>query len=134
MPRCLSLLIRSECSCALTSAPRIATPVTAPISRLVFVAEAAMPDRSGGTADSADEVIGTTVVPTPRPVSARARASGAYGGLGLRVREVSSSPALNNRQPAKIDQRGPAALVQRPASKDAAIIKVVIGRNTRAIW
>lgn len=70
----------------------------------------------------------------PRPVSARARASGAYGGLGLRVREVSSSPVLNSRQPAEIDQRGLTALVQRPASKDAAIIKAVIGRNTRAIW
>jgi len=76
-------------------------------------------------------VIGTTVVPMPIPVSASASASGAYGGLGLRV---SSRPALNIRQPTTIDQRGPAALVQRPASTEAAIIKVVMGRNTSAIW
>ena len=76
MPRCFSLLVRLDRSCALTSAPRIATPITAPISRLVLVAEAAMPDRAGGTADRAAEVIGTTVAPMPRPVSARAAASG----------------------------------------------------------
>ncbi len=45
--------------------PSTATPMTAPTSRLVLVAEAAIPDRSGGTADSAAEVIGTTVLPTP---------------------------------------------------------------------
>jgi hypothetical protein len=50
--------------------------VTAPISRLVLVAEAAMPDRSGGTADSADEVIGTTVVPMPTPASPSVTVSG----------------------------------------------------------
>ena len=58
-----------------TSAPRTATPVTAPISRLVLAAEAAMPDRSGGTASSTAEVTGTTVMPMPMPASARARAS-----------------------------------------------------------
>ena len=44
--------------------------MTAPISRLVLLADAAMPDRSGGTADSTEEVIGTTVIPMPRPASA----------------------------------------------------------------
>ena len=64
------------CSCEYTSEPRIATPVTAPISRLVLVADAAMPDRSAGTADSTEDVIGTTVVPMPIPASASARISG----------------------------------------------------------
>src|SRR5215469_11447767 len=36
----------------ITMAPRIATPATAPTSRLVFVADAAMPERSGGTTAS----------------------------------------------------------------------------------
>ena len=34
-----------------------------------------MPDRSGGTADSAEDVMGTTVAPIPIPVSARAAAA-----------------------------------------------------------
>ena len=42
-------LVREALSCENTSAPRIATPVTAPISRLVLVAEAAIPERSGTT-------------------------------------------------------------------------------------
>ena len=63
-------------SCPLTRAPSTATPVTAPTSRLVLVAEAAMPDRSGGTADSAADVIGTTVAPIPIPVSARETSNG----------------------------------------------------------
>src|ERR1039458_2165312 len=127
MPRCLSLLVRLDRSCALTSAPRIATPVTAPISRLVFVADAAMPDRSGGTADSAAEVIGTTVAPMPMPVRPSAAASGVYAGCGLSVRVVSSRPAPNSRQPAKIDQRGPAIAAQRPASSEEIIISAGIG-------
>ena len=36
-----------------------------------------MPERSGGTADSAAEVTGTTVVPMPMPASASAAISGA---------------------------------------------------------
>ena len=39
------------------------------------LADAAMPDRSGGTADIAAEVIGTTVVPMPMPASASATVS-----------------------------------------------------------
>ena len=42
--------------------------MTAPISRLVLVADAAMPDRSAGTADSTEDVIGTTVVPVTSSV------------------------------------------------------------------
>src|ERR1700722_7298385 len=72
MPRCFSRPTRLDWSWEFTSAPRIATPVTAPISRLVLVAEAAMPDRRAGTADRAAAVLGTTVVPMPMPVSARA--------------------------------------------------------------
>ena len=36
-----------------------------------------MPDRSAGTADSTEEVIGTTVVPMPMPASASATVSSA---------------------------------------------------------
>ena len=60
---------------AKTSAPRTATPVTAPISRLVFAAPAAMPDRSGGTAFITVVVTGTTVMPMPMPATASVSAS-----------------------------------------------------------
>ena len=68
-------MTRLVCSCEYTSEPSTATPVTAPISRLVLLADAAMPERSGGTADSTEEVIGTTVVPMPMPASASATVS-----------------------------------------------------------
>src|SRR5215475_11676057 len=80
MPSACILAEMSELSRAATSAPSTATPVTAPISRLVFVADAAMPDRSGGTDDKAEDVAGTTVLPTPMPHSASAAASGTYEG------------------------------------------------------
>jgi hypothetical protein len=54
----------------LTRDPSIATPVTAPISRLVLAADAAIPDRSAGTAFSTDVVTGTTVTPIPIPTRA----------------------------------------------------------------
>src|ERR1700733_1528005 len=127
------LAVRLDRSWAFTSAPRTARPVPAPISRLVFVADAAIPERSGGTADSADEVIGTTVEPTPIPTRIRARASGTYEGFGLSVTVVSASPALNSRQPIRIDRPGPTVVVQRPASSEATIISTVIGRKVRAI-
>ena len=76
MPRWCSCAVRLERSWEITSEPSTATPVTAPISRLVLAAEAAMPERSGGTAASTEEVIGTTVVPMPIPASASATISG----------------------------------------------------------
>jgi hypothetical protein len=77
MPSARSLPTRLAFSCELTSMPRTATPRTAPISRLVLVAEAAIPERSGGTADSAAEVTGTMVAPIPMPVRASVAASSA---------------------------------------------------------
>jgi len=76
MPRWFSREMRLACSCEYTSEPRMATPVTAPISRLVLADEAAMPDRSAGTAFSTDEVTGTTVVPMPMPARLSATISG----------------------------------------------------------
>jgi len=77
MPSARSLPIRLAFSCELTSMPSTATPRTAPISRLVLVAEAAIPERSGGTADSAAVVTGTMVAPIPMPVRASVVASSA---------------------------------------------------------
>ena len=132
IPRRFSLLIDQR-SCALTSAPSTATPATAPISRLVLAADAAMPERSGGTAPSTDEVIGTTVQPMPAPVRASAPASGTNDGCGLSTALVSSSPAAKAKQPALIDQRSPAVLSYLPASTDDVIISIVMGKNASAI-
>src|SRR5262249_34309892 len=118
----------------MTMAPSIATPITAPTSRLVFVVDAAMPERRGGTTASTDDLIGTTQGPMPIPVSARAAASGRYGGLGLITALVHSRPPENAAQPPTIDHRMPTDPVHRPASNDAAIIKIVIGRKIMAIW
>jgi hypothetical protein len=58
-------------SLAFTMDPRMATPKTAPISRLVLVADAAMPERSGGTTVSGVEVTGTSMMPNPMPAMGR---------------------------------------------------------------
>src|SRR2546427_10195573 len=92
-------------SSALTTAPRMAMPVTAPNSRLVFVADAAMPDRSAGTAPSTDEVTGTTQVPMPRPANPSAAASGREAGVGVVTTVGSSRAAADKRQPATRKQR-----------------------------
>src|SRR5262245_10575720 len=133
-PSAFRLATRAVWSLPITMAPRIATPITAPTSRLVFVVDAAMPDRSGGTTASTDEVIGTTQAPMPIPVSASAAVSGTYGGCGLLTSLVHSSPPANAAQPPTIDQRTPTDPVHRPASNEATIIRMVIGRKTIAIW
>src|SRR6202453_1852634 len=61
-PRWFIWLISRLLSWELTSEPSSATPVAAPITRLVLAMDAAMPERSAGTADMTAEVIGTTVV------------------------------------------------------------------------
>ena len=68
----LMWLLSVELSWEKTRAPRMEAPATAPISLLVLAAEAAMPDRSGGTASSTAAVTGTTVMPMPMPARARA--------------------------------------------------------------
>ena len=65
IPIKLSWRMRLEISWPLTSEPRTATPITEPSSRLVVVADAAMPERSGGTTARATEVTGTTAMPNP---------------------------------------------------------------------
>ena len=100
----------------------------------MLAADAAIPERSGGTALRTDEVIGTTVQPMPAPVRASAPTSRANGGCGLSAALVSSSPVAKHRQPPLIDQRSPAGLSQIPASTDDVIISTAIGKNASAIW
>ncbi len=133
-PSAFRLATSAVCSLPITMAPRIATPITAPTSRLVFVVDAAMPERSAGITASTEDVIGTTQAPMPMPVSASAAASGRYGGCGLITALVQSRPPAKAAQPPTIDQRMPTDPVHRPASSEARIIKTVIGRKTSAIW
>src|SRR5262249_61858413 len=101
-------------SSALTTAPRMAMPVTAPNSRLVFVADAAIPDRSAGTAVSTDEGTGTTQVPMPTPAKPSAAASGREAGVGVITPVGSRTPGGESREPATPRQRGPPRVVQPP--------------------
>src|SRR2546429_7893657 len=96
-------------SSALTTAPRMAMPVTAPNSRLVLVADAAMPDRSAGTAASTDEVTGTTQGPMPAPTTASAAASGREGGVGPVPQVGRRRPAAEHRAPGDNHQPGAGA-------------------------
>ena len=99
----------------------------------MLAADAAIPERSGGTADSAEAVTGTTVAPIPMPVRASAAASWANPGSGLMATAVSRSPALKTTHPAKTVHRAPAADVQRPASSEVTVISAVIGKKISAI-
>ena len=67
MPIAFSRAANPPVSLALTIAPRMATPKTAPISLLVLVAEAAIPERSGRTTVRGTEVTGTSTIPIPMP-------------------------------------------------------------------
>ena len=84
---------------------QIATPKTAPISRLVLVAEAAMPDRSGGTTVSGTDVTGTSSMPMPMPGQREDPAQGAEVH-GRREHDVGHQDAPT-RQEAP-DRHGPA--------------------------
>src|SRR5215470_165994 len=117
-PSALRLATSAVCSLPITMAPRIATPVTAPTSRLVSAVDAAMPDRSGGTTASTEEVIGTTQEPIPMPVRASADASGRYDGLGLITALVQTNPPAKATQPPIIEPRISKMLVHRPANRD----------------
>src|SRR5260370_5146705 len=97
---------------ALTTAPRMAMPVTAPNSRLVFVADAAIPDRSAGTAPSTEEVTGTAQVPMPTPANPTAAASGREAGVGVVTTVVSSTAAANKPHPPTTRPRAPHTGVQ----------------------
>ena len=56
-------------SCPFTIDPRIATPATAPSSRLVLTADEAMPEFAAGRLESAVAFTGTMTMPKPMPAS-----------------------------------------------------------------
>ena len=71
MPSGFSRAVRLAVSWPFTMAPSTATPNTAPSSRLVFAADAAMPDRSGSTELIAALTTGTSAMPKPAPARPR---------------------------------------------------------------
>ena len=121
-------------SLALTMEPRMATPNTAPISRLVLVAEAAMPDRSGGTTVSGTDVTGTSNMPMPMPASGRTQPSVPKSTVGESTALATRMPPPARRQPIVIGQRGPMRATNGPVSADAMISPTAIGRKSTAVW
>jgi len=75
MPRALSRAANWPVSFELTMEPSTATPKTAPISRLVLVTDAAMPECSGRTTVRGVEVTGTSMMPNPTPAMVSAHPS-----------------------------------------------------------
>ena len=121
-------------NCALTTAPRTATPNTPPSSRLVFTVDAAMPDSSGRTRVSTACVIVTSAIPKPSPAIASGQVRAATLVVAVSCESVSRSPTPARRQPSTIGTFGPTRAVQRPASGPATIIATASDVNTSAIW
>ena len=83
----------------------MATPNTAPISLLVLVAEAAIPERSGGTTVRGTEVTGTSSMPMPipamreHPAERRELDSGPENGAGEEHPATGQQAAERHRPP-----------------------------------
>src|ERR1700735_195389 len=107
MPMAFSRLIRLTVSWPLTIEPRMATPATAPSSRLVLVADAAMPECSPGTEDRADEVTGTMAMPNPIPAMASVQPTADKPACGEILKSVSKMPTPAIQQPLAMEDFGP---------------------------
>ncbi len=132
MPISCSRRARSLVRWAFTSAPSAVTPTTAPIWRLVFVAEAAMPECAAGTWPSTAAVSGTTAMPKPTPATASTTASTLNDGCALNACRASRMPIAATTQPTIIGTREPARATHRPVSTDPTTIATAIGVNTAA--
>src|ERR1700730_512163 len=123
----------SAVSWPFTIAPRIATPNTAPGSRLVLVAEAARPECSGGIASSTALVTGTSAIPKPAPAIASDQLSCEKPTLGPTTESTIRIQPPPITQPIVIGHRGPARATPTPLTADAAIITTVIGTKSAAV-
>src|SRR5580693_9457992 len=98
MRRC----VRFTVSCPFTIDPNIATPATAPSSRLVLTAEDAMPEFAAGRLDSAVAFTGTMTMPKPTPASPIVQPRVTRLTLGPIAQYVNSTPDPARRQPTVI--------------------------------
>jgi hypothetical protein len=82
--------------CSADQRARTAPPVTAPISRLVFVADAAMPERSAATV-RAQDVTGTTRKVQAPDSSGHRISAGAEYQFGIDYSHLSADPYSGKR-------------------------------------
>ena len=125
---------RLEISWPFTIDPSTATPATAPSSRLVLVADAAMPECWAGRAERAVEVTGTIAIPNPAPAIGSVQPRVDRPELGVRTTSVKMMPmpcehtADSHRQ-----SSGLTRATQRPANSEAMIIAAAIGTKSSAV-
>ncbi len=131
---CAANLVTPSTRWALTIAPSAATPTTAPSWRAVLVAEAATPECRAGMWLSTAEVSGTTVMPKPRPASARASASSAKlnDAPSPTSTRASSMPAAATAQPTTMGGRDPLLATHGPAARPPSTMAAAIGANMPA--
>ena len=125
--------LRLVTSSPLTIEPSTATPATAPSSRLVLTAEAAIPDRAAGTTPSTEDVTATMTTPSPAPTKTRDQPNSPTPELAFSRALVTRIPTPAHTQPAAIGMPGPARATQRPLNADARIMTAAIGRKSRAM-
>ena len=114
----------------------MATPKTAPISRLVLVAEAAIPERSGRTTVSGVDVTGTRAMPNPIPAmgSTQPRVAKSTWGPRTCAGEPGCPPAAST-QPIVMGIRGPDRAPPRgPVRAEAMISPAAMGMKSTAVW
>ncbi len=133
MPSSVKRWARPTVRLPLTSEPSTATPTTEPSSRLVVVADAAIPECAGGITARATDVIGTTAMPNPKPARVSATASETKWIWPCRARSANSTPAPAARQPTAMGTRGPALPTHLPASTEDRIIATAIGTKSSAM-
>ena len=112
----------------------MATPNTAPISRLVLVADAAMPERSGGTTVRGTDVTGTSSMPMPMPASGSTQPRVPKSTVGESTALATRMPPPASRHPMAMGQRGPIRATSGPVSAEAMISPAAIGRKSTAVW
>src|SRR5664280_652987 len=112
----------------------MATPATAPSSRLVLVIDAAIPEYSGGRLVSAVEVTGTTRMPKPIPARHIVEPTVVRPAVGVMKELVRKTPAAATRQPTIMGSRDPTAPTQRPVKSDAATMPPSNGKKSWANW
>ena len=115
-------------------APRTATPKTAPISRLVLVADAAMPERSGRTTVRGVDVTGTSAIPNPMPAMGNTHPSVEKSTWGPSTALVHKMPAAASTQPMVIGIRGPTLATHGPVNAEATMSPAAIGMKSTAVW
>ena len=100
----------------------------------MLVAEAAIPERSGGTTVRGTDVTGTNSMPMPMPANGRTHPSVPKSTVGDSTALATRMPPPARRHPIVMGQRGPIRATSGPVNADAMISPAAIGRKSTAVW